>query len=54
MENKATDYTHENDPIGNHTQFGAPLIGKQFTVRQNDTKEDFYTFNYGRTRQRYI
>ncbi|PEJ02246.1 cytoplasmic protein [Bacillus wiedmannii] len=43
MENKATDYTHENDPIGNHTQFGAPLIGKQFTVRQNDTKEDFFT-----------
>ncbi|MEC2559850.1 cytoplasmic protein [Bacillus cereus] len=43
MENKATDYTHENYPIGNHTQFGAPLIGKQFTVRQNDTKEDFFT-----------
>ncbi|ASL62740.1 cytoplasmic protein [Bacillus cereus] len=43
MENKATDYTHENDPIGNHTQFGAPLIGKQFTVRQNDTKEGLFT-----------
>ena len=43
MENKATDYTHKNDPIGNHTQFGAPLIGKQYTVRQNDTKEGFFT-----------
>ncbi|MEF8682769.1 UNVERIFIED_CONTAM: cytoplasmic protein [Bacillus cereus] len=43
MENKATDYTHENDPIGNHTQFGAPLIGKQYTLRQNDTKEGFLT-----------
>ncbi|PHE62237.1 cytoplasmic protein, partial [Bacillus pseudomycoides] len=43
MENKATDYTHENDPIGNHTQFGAPLIGKQYTTRQNDTKEGFLT-----------
>ncbi|EPF07542.1 cytoplasmic protein [Bacillus toyonensis] len=43
MENKATDYTHENDPIGNHTQFGAPLIGKQYTVRQNDTKQGLFT-----------
>ncbi|PEA81557.1 cytoplasmic protein, partial [Bacillus pseudomycoides] len=43
MENKATDYTHENDKIGNHTQFGAPLIGKQYTVRQNDTKQGFLT-----------
>ena len=43
MDNKATDYTHENDPIGNHTQFGAPLIGKQYTVRQNDTKQGLFT-----------
>ncbi|MGH0569285.1 cytoplasmic protein, partial [Bacillus cereus] len=43
MENKGTDYTHENDKIGNHTQFGAPLIGKQYTLRQNDTKEGFLT-----------
>lgn len=43
MDNKSTDYTHENDKIGNHNQFGAPLIGKQFTVRQNDTKEGFLT-----------
>ncbi|EOO32825.1 hypothetical protein [Bacillus mycoides] len=43
MENKSTDYTHENDKIGNHTQFGAPLIGKQYTLRQNDTKEGFLT-----------
>ena len=43
MENKATDYTHENDKIGNHTQFGAPLIGKQYTVRQNDTEQGFLT-----------
>ncbi|PGC46171.1 cytoplasmic protein [Bacillus toyonensis] len=43
MENKATDYTHENDPIGNQTQFGAPLIGKQYTVRQNDTKQGLFT-----------
>ncbi|PFX68152.1 cytoplasmic protein [Bacillus toyonensis] len=32
MENKATDYTHEND-----------LIGKQYTVRQNDTKQGLFT-----------
>lgn len=43
MENKGTDYTHENDPIGNHTQFGAPLIGKQYTVKQNDTEQGFLT-----------
>ncbi|MED1042217.1 cytoplasmic protein (plasmid) [Bacillus mycoides] len=43
MENKGTDYTHENDQIGNHTQFGAPLIGKQYTVRQNDTEQGFIT-----------
>ncbi|MGG0730974.1 cytoplasmic protein [Bacillus paramycoides] len=43
MENKGTDYTHENDKIGNHTQFGAPLIGKQYTVKQNDTEQGFLT-----------
>ncbi|MES5942508.1 MULTISPECIES: cytoplasmic protein [unclassified Bacillus cereus group] len=43
MENKGIDYTHENDPIGNHTQFGAPLIGKQYTMKQNDTEQGFLT-----------
>ncbi|PGD98553.1 hypothetical protein [Bacillus pseudomycoides] len=39
MENKATDFTHPDDQIGNHTQFGEPLIGKQFTVKHSGVDE---------------
>ncbi|PDY44375.1 cytoplasmic protein [Bacillus pseudomycoides] len=41
MENKATDFTHPDDQIGNHTQFGAPSIGKQFTVKHSGADEGF-------------
>ncbi|MDM5190973.1 hypothetical protein QUF99_27645 [Bacillus sp. DX4.1] len=37
MENKAIDYTHKKDAVGNFTQFGAPMIGKQFTTKSNGT-----------------
>ena len=33
MENKAVDYTHKKDAVGNFEQFGAPTIGKQFTTK---------------------
>lgn len=35
MENKAVDYTHKKDAVGNFEQFGAPMIGKQFTTKSN-------------------
>ncbi|GAB6430396.1 hypothetical protein bcgnr5372_44330 [Bacillus luti] len=35
MENKAVDYTHKKDAVGNFEQFGAPTIGKQFTTKSN-------------------
>ncbi|WP_243526171.1 cytoplasmic protein [Bacillus pseudomycoides] len=37
MENKATDFTHKKDAIGNFEQFGAKPIGKQFLVESNGT-----------------
>ena len=33
MENKVVDYTHKEDAVGNFNQFGAPMIGKQFTTK---------------------
>ncbi|AFU11593.1 putative Cytosolic Protein [Bacillus thuringiensis MC28] len=37
MENKVVDYTHRKDAVGNFEQFGAPMIGKQFTTKSNGT-----------------
>ncbi|PHG01461.1 hypothetical protein [Bacillus toyonensis] len=37
MENKVVDYTHRKDAVGNFDQFGAPMIGKQFTTKSNGT-----------------
>ncbi|MBK5347334.1 hypothetical protein JFU35_10220 [Bacillus sp. TH45] len=37
MENKVVDYTHKKDAVGNFEQFGAPMIGKQFTTKSNGT-----------------
>ncbi|PEA56715.1 hypothetical protein CON64_00285 [Bacillus pseudomycoides] len=37
LEDKIVDYTHEKDAVGNFTQFGAPVIGKQFTTKSNGT-----------------
>ncbi|PFJ26562.1 hypothetical protein COL01_27800 [Bacillus thuringiensis] len=37
MENKVVDYTHKKDAVGNFDQFGAPMIGKQFTTKSNGT-----------------
>ncbi|WP_243526989.1 cytoplasmic protein [Bacillus pseudomycoides] len=37
MENKATDFTHKKDAVGNFEQFGAKPIGKQFLVESNGT-----------------
>ncbi|MDM5187434.1 hypothetical protein QUF99_08910 [Bacillus sp. DX4.1] len=44
MENKATDYTHKNDKVGNFTQFDAPLIGKQYTVKHNGSSDGIYAY----------
>ncbi|MRD10132.1 hypothetical protein GH858_26390, partial [Bacillus thuringiensis] len=30
-------YTHKEDAVGNFNQFGAPMIGKQFTTKSNGT-----------------
>lgn len=37
MKNKVVDYTHRKDAVGNFEQFGAPMIGKQFTTKSNGT-----------------
>ncbi|WP_440603446.1 lipase family protein [Bacillus sp. GB_SG_008] len=35
MDHKVVDYTHRKDAVGNFAQFGAPIIGKQYTVKGN-------------------
>ncbi|PGZ97133.1 hypothetical protein COE51_15235 [Bacillus pseudomycoides] len=35
MDQKVVDYTHRKDAVGNFAQFGAPIIGKQYTVKGN-------------------
>lgn len=39
MENKAVDYTHKDNRVGTFTQFGAPSIGKQYTVKHNGSSD---------------
>ncbi|MFI8709922.1 hypothetical protein ACIGHG_23420 [Bacillus sp. NPDC077411] len=35
MDNKIVDYTHIKDAVGNFLQFGATLVGRQYTVKSN-------------------
>lgn len=35
LEDKIVDYTHKKDAVGNFEQFGAPVIGKQYTTKSN-------------------
>ncbi|MCP1122692.1 hypothetical protein NKR74_04940 [Bacillus sp. 3103sda1] len=35
MDQKVVDYTHRKDAVGNFAQFGASIIGKQYTVKGN-------------------
>ncbi|MDH2880026.1 hypothetical protein [Bacillus cytotoxicus] len=37
MDNRVVDYTHKKDAVGNFEQFGAPIIGKQYTTKSNGT-----------------
>ncbi|MBJ8072315.1 hypothetical protein [Bacillus cereus] len=37
LNNKIIDYTHKKDAVGNFTQFGAKMIGRQYTVKSNGT-----------------
>ena len=38
------DYTHKDDAVGKFTQFGAPAIGKQFTVKHNGSSDGIYAY----------
>ena len=44
MDSKAMDYTHKDDAVGKFTQFGAPAIGKQFTVKHNGSSDGIYAY----------